>query len=66
VLVIDDEASGGSIEVHMTDQRPGAQLFHRGVKTPDAVAVRKLNHGPHGVSLPVSGVEALEAARPLL
>jgi hypothetical protein len=32
VLVIDDKASRGRVEVHMTDQRPGAQLVHQAFK----------------------------------
>jgi hypothetical protein len=50
VLVIDEKASRGRVEVHMTDQRPGAQLVHHGVQTPDTVAVYQLNDGPHGIS----------------
>jgi hypothetical protein len=50
VLVIDDYAPSGSVEVHMTDQRSCAQLVDHRVQAPGAVAVGQLNDGSHGVS----------------
>jgi hypothetical protein len=50
VLMIDNEASRGRVEVHITDERSGAQLIRHGIQAPSTVAAPQLNDGPHGIS----------------
>jgi hypothetical protein len=48
--MIDNEASRGRVEMHITDERSGAQLIRHGIQAPSTVAAPQLNDGPHGIS----------------